>query len=127
MIGAIYTATVFAGQFAPQRLPVIFSERNSRPLSVILCAHLGFLTIFLGAIWFACSNLASMPEWLVVRGFILPGRHGYHRVSLLDLVFLILLLVLWAIELRCIYEESKTSGPHTYQNPGAPKQVDPQA
>jgi hypothetical protein len=125
IIGLIYTATVFAGQFAPQRLPVVFSKQNSRTLSVILLGHAGFLAVFLGSIWIACSNLSSMPDWFIARGFIIPSRHGIHRVSLLDLVFLILLLVLWAIELRCIYAEAKTDGPQTYKNPAVTNSMGP--
>jgi hypothetical protein len=124
-IAAIYTLMVFVGYLAPKAGPQILSPQNTRKRSTVVGVHCAFLAVFLGTIWSACRNLALMPAWLTARGLISPTRHGIHKVSLLELLFMALLVVLWMIEMPCIYAESKTPHAGTFENPSAPRWMNP--
>jgi hypothetical protein len=112
---AIYTLAIFVGYFVAS--PQIFSPQNTRKRSTIVGVHCAFVAVLLGAIWLACRNLALMPTWLTVKGFTVPTKHQFARVSLLEILFFLLAVILRMIEMPCIYAESKTPHAGTLENP----------
>ena len=122
---AAYTLIIFIGYVAPNAGPQILSQQNTRKRSTVIGVHCAFLAVFLGAIWIACRNLALMPAWLTERALTVPLRHSFGKASLLEILILVLLVILWMIEMPCIYAESKT--PHTgaFENPSAPRWMNP--
>jgi hypothetical protein len=122
----IYTLTIYIGSLDPKSTAQIFTPKNTRKRSIIIGVHSVFLAAFLGVIWIACKNLALMPAWLTVRGFMMPTRHSFQKVSLLEILFLLLLVILWRIEMPCVYAESKTPRTATFENPSVPRWMNPQ-
>jgi hypothetical protein len=120
---AIYTAAIFIGYFVAS--PRVFSPQNIRKRSTVVAVHCAFVAVLLGAIWLACRNLASMPTWLTEKGFMVPTKHHFAMVSLLDILFFLLAVILRMIEMPCIYAESKTPHAGTFENPSAPRWMNP--
>jgi len=125
-LATIYTLTIYIGSLDPKAMAQIFTPKNTRKRSTVIGVHCSFLAVFLGTVWIACKNLALMPAWLTTRGFMMPTRHSFQKVSLLEILFLLLLVILWRIEMPCVYAESKTSHAGTFENPSAPRWMDPQ-
>ncbi|MFZ0339262.1 MAG: hypothetical protein WAL45_14605 [Terracidiphilus sp.] len=121
----IYTLTIYIGSPDPKSVALIFTRKNTRKRSIIIGVHSLFLATYLGVVWTACKNLALMPAWLTVRGFMMPTRHSFQRVSLLEIFFLLLLVILWRIEMPCVYAEAKTPRTGTFENPSAPRWMNP--
>lgn len=63
-IGLLYTGVVFRDE-RNRNGPHILSKENSRPLSVIAGAHLGFLSFFFVLAEFTISDGSAFPTWLV--------------------------------------------------------------
>jgi hypothetical protein len=125
ILAAAYTLIIFIGYVAPDAGPQILSLQNARKRSTIIGVHCAFLAVFLGTIWMACRNLALMPAWLTERALTVPLRHSFGKASLLEILFLFLLLILRMIEMPCIYAESKTPHAGTFENPSAPRWMNP--
>lgn len=126
VLAAAYTLIVFIGYVAPNAGPQIFSPQNTRKRSTVIGVHCAFLAIFLGAIWIAYRNLALMPAWLTERALTVPLRHSFGKASLLEILFLFLLVILRLIEMPCIYAEgSSRPVERTFENPSAPRRMNP--
>jgi hypothetical protein len=121
----IYTLTVYIGSPDPKSIALIFTPNNARKRPIIIGVHSAFLAAYLGVIWIACRNLALMPAWLTVRGFMMPTRHSFQKVSLLEILFLLLLVIFWRIEMPCVYKESERPRTGTFENPSAPRRMNP--
>lgn len=114
LAGAIYTLTVFLGQWSRKAGPAIFSPQNTRPHARIVIVHLIFLSAFLACLWLETSNLSRLPAWMTAK--VLLGRHG-HNASLVDWLNLAVLLILRCAEMPLIYAPSQDESSLTRENP----------
>lgn len=62
-IGLIYTGVVFRDE-PNKKGPHILSKENSRPLSVIIVAHLAFIAIFFLLVETTIGDGSSFPTWI---------------------------------------------------------------
>jgi uncharacterized sodium:solute symporter family permease YidK len=90
----------------------IFSKRNSRPIQMVIWAHLVSVVILLELTWFAIYIYPSLPDWLTNDG------HGSTR-SIFSCLVISGLVVFGFIERRWIYVEveSDSDDPTSEDNP----------
>lgn len=120
---SVYTLAIYGGYFVAS--PQILSQQNTRKRSTVVGVHCAFVAVLLGVIWLACRNLALMPTWLTDKGFTVPTKHRFAMVSLLEILFFLLAVILRMIEMPCIYAEFKTPHAGTFANPSAPRWMNP--
>lgn len=92
-IGLIYTGVVFRDE-RNKKGPHILSKENSRPLSVIVGAHLSYLTIFFALVEITISNGSRLPAWVAT---------ARHRDSAVVLGLFLMAEVLSFIERGWLY------------------------
>jgi hypothetical protein len=103
VVGAVYTVAVFWVWLpGDEDTAPIFSDRNAKPLTVILGSHLVFLTILLESVWFASHSSSFLPGWLTDENIV--ARGGRH--SVLEILLIIATYFMRKIEMRKIYAES---------------------
>lgn len=100
----VYTALVFRSELSKEEGPLIFSKQNSRTLTAILVSHVAFLTILFALLRTASFLLTALPDWMTDT-FRARGTH----VSIADLSFILLVLLMHLIERRWLYVESEES------------------
>jgi len=98
-LGAIYTLVVFKDE-GRKRGPHLLSKENSRPLTVVLTAHLAFLVIFLAFSGIVLSDQFSLPGWLIANR---------HRDSVAVIVLVLTAEVLSHTERGWLYRGMFTS------------------
>ena len=106
-IAFVYTGLVFDISFRvySNHIP---SKQYARPLPVILVTHLAILTIFLGIMRHIPSIKPSLPHWITEnRG----------KVSFLELLFYLGVILIGVIERRWIFVKSATDESEPENNP----------
>jgi hypothetical protein len=100
-VGVVYTALVFCGELSKEGT-LIFSKQNARSLLEIFTVHLAFLAILLGLMRTGPHIYRFLPNWLTDT-FNARGS----SVSVLDIVFILLMIAAHYAERRCLYVDSE--------------------
>jgi hypothetical protein len=100
-ISVFYTAMAFSGIMRRQDARV-FSRQNAKPLSSILTIHFEFLALLWGLMWSASLFYPRLPVWITDTSI---SRRGY---TYLDLLFVLVMGVMYLIERRWIYLEAES-------------------
>lgn len=103
-IGAalIYSALTFTGEWSKDG-PLIFSDKNARPLKLILGIHINFLILLLLLQTILVRLDPSTPDWMT--------RNIGRGTTNLDLFFIIAMAILSFIERRILYVDSSAHSP----------------
>ena len=104
-VGVVYTALAFRGELSKEGA-LIFSKQNSRSLPEIFTVHLAFLAFLLVLMRTGPHIYRFLPNGLTdtfnVRG---------SSVSVLDIVFILVMIAAHYIERGFIYLDSEAGGP----------------
>lgn len=101
VVGVVYTGFLLGFAYNDNAAP-IFSKRNAKPLPVVLGTHLVFLAILMEFVWFAAYIEPSLPNWLT------EVRIRRLDFSAFGALFILVIVVIGAIERRWIFVEDDT-------------------
>ena len=97
-IPVIYSVGFFVWCYIAEKKP-IFSKRNARSTSTVICGHVTVLLILVMLAQMAFRFYPSLPDWLTDK--VLPGRGFKH--SCFELLCVVSVLAIGAAEKRWIY------------------------
>ena len=93
----VYSIGFFGWCYLAEKKP-IFSKRNTRSTSTVICGHVTVLLILIMLAQIGLQFYPSFPGWLTDKTFLLRGQG-----SLVDVFCIISVLAIGAIETRWIY------------------------
>jgi hypothetical protein len=103
----VYSVGFFIWCYLAEKKP-IFSKRNARSTSSVICGHVTVLLILIMLAQIGLQFYPSFPGWLTDKTFLLRGQG-----SLVNVLCIISVLAIGAAETRWIYIDRGLSEPES--------------
>jgi hypothetical protein len=107
----LYSVGFFGWCCLAEKIP-IFSKRNSRSMSSVICGHVSILLILIMLSQMTFRFYPSLPRWLTDKTWSLRGSH-----SIFEFVCFLCVLAIGAIERRWIYVDSRAENSEAKDSP----------
>jgi hypothetical protein len=101
VVPVAYSIGFFGWCYLAEKMP-IFSKRNARPISTVVCGHLAVLLLLILLAQMAIDFYPLLPGWLTDKIFTARGN----RLSLFECLCFISVFLVGLIEKRWIYVDS---------------------
>jgi hypothetical protein len=108
----LYSVGFFGWCSLAEKMP-IFSKRNSRSMPSVICGHVSVLLLLAMLAQMTFRFYPSLPNWLTDQTFRLRGSEH----SVFEVLGIIFVLTIGAIEKRWIYIDSGTDNSEAMDRP----------
>jgi hypothetical protein len=102
----VYSISFFGWCYLAEKKP-IFSKRNSRPKSSVICGHVAVLLVLIMLAQIGFQFYQSLPAWFTDK--VIPGEGM--KYSCFELLCIVSVLVIGAAEIRWIYVDRRIDDP----------------